>query len=143
MEKIPYRQCSVICSNDQKSRNSSGLINTKTLSKTKDDSFQKNLDIHHPRNDIWRSETVLTVFTDMWLYNDQVNQPANNLNNSFNACSPPGRLLYYNELPTGEYMRIVRVLVKQLHAFSSSARADDTHLAELKRIAIPMIQGNT
>ncbi|KAJ8967174.1 hypothetical protein NQ317_006520 [Molorchus minor] len=119
MEKIlQAMQCNL---HDQKSRNSSGLINTKTLSKTKDDSFQKNLDIHHPRNDIWRSETVLTVFTDMWLYNDQVNQPANNLNNSFNACSPPG------------YMRIVRVLVKQLHAFSSSARADDTHLAELKK----------
>ncbi|KAJ8934158.1 hypothetical protein NQ314_013540 [Rhamnusium bicolor] len=64
---------------------SSGLINAKTLTKSKDDSFKKNLDIHHPRNDIWRSETVLTVFTDMWLYNDQVNESANNLNNSFNV----------------------------------------------------------
>lgn len=27
----------------------------------------------HPRNEIWRSETVLVVFTDMWLNNDQVN----------------------------------------------------------------------
>lgn len=26
----------------------------------------------HPRADIWRSETVLVVFTDMWLNNDQV-----------------------------------------------------------------------
>lgn len=27
----------------------------------------------HPRNEIWRSETVLTVFIDMWLGNDQLN----------------------------------------------------------------------
>lgn len=64
---------------------SSGLINAKTLAKSKDDSFQKNLDIHHPRNDIWRSETVLTVFTDMWLYNDQVNESTANLNSTFNV----------------------------------------------------------
>lgn len=38
-------------------------------------------------------------------------------------------------------MRIVRVFIKQLHSFSASAKADDTHLAELKKIAIPMIQG--
>lgn len=68
---------------------SSGLINAKTLTKSKDDSFQKNLDIHHPRNDIWRSETVLTVFTDMWLYNDQVNESTVNLNNAFNITSTP------------------------------------------------------
>lgn len=49
--------------------------------------------------------------------------------------------MYHNELPTGEYMRIVRVLVKQLHSFSASAKADDTHMAELKKIAVPMIQG--
>ncbi|KAJ8917730.1 hypothetical protein NQ315_005179 [Exocentrus adspersus] len=118
----------------------SGLINAKTLTKSKDDSFQKNLDIHHPRNDIWRSETVLTVFTDMWLYNDQVNEFTTNLNNSF-SFQTTARLLYHNELPTGEYMRIVRVLIKQLHSFSASAKADDTHMAELKKIAVPMIQG--
>ncbi|XP_018579891.1 sphingomyelin phosphodiesterase 4 [Anoplophora glabripennis] len=119
---------------------SSGLINAKTLAKSKDDSFKKNLDIHHPRNDIWRSESVLTVFTDMWLYNDQVNESTSNLNSTFNI-SMTTRLLYHNELPTGEYMRIVRVLIKQLHSFSGSAKADDTHLAELKKIALPMIQG--
>lgn len=26
----------------------------------------------HPRGEIWRSETVLTVFLDLWLSNDQV-----------------------------------------------------------------------
>lgn len=38
-------------------------------------------------------------------------------------------------------MRIVRVLIKQLHAFSDSAKCDDTHLSELKKLAFPMIQG--
>lgn len=27
---------------------------------------------HHPRNGIWRSETVMIVFIDIWLNNDQV-----------------------------------------------------------------------
>lgn len=27
---------------------------------------------NHPRADIWRSETVLVAFTDMWFNNDQV-----------------------------------------------------------------------
>ncbi|KAJ8938884.1 hypothetical protein NQ318_016088 [Aromia moschata] len=128
------------CSLQEQEQKNSGLINAKSLTNSKDDSFQKNLDIHHPRNDIWRSETVLTVFTDMWLYNDQVIEPPNSLNNTFNAL-PTTRLLYHNELPTGEYMRIARVLIKQLHSFSASAKADDTHLAELKKISIPMIQG--
>lgn len=38
-------------------------------------------------------------------------------------------------------MRAVRVLTKQLHAFAASAKMDDTRLSELKRIAIPMVQG--
>nr|CAI5857292.1 unnamed protein product [Callosobruchus analis] len=118
---------------------SSGLINAENFTKSKEKAFQKNLDIHHPRNDIWRSETVLTVFTDLWLHSNQVNEPTNTLNMSYTSM-PPMRL-YPNELPTGEYMRVVRVLIKQLHAFSQSAKADDTHLAELKKIAIPMIQG--
>lgn len=27
---------------------------------------------HHPRNEIWRSETIITIFVDTWLNNDQV-----------------------------------------------------------------------
>ncbi|KAG5872702.1 hypothetical protein JTB14_008796 [Gonioctena quinquepunctata] len=118
---------------------STGLINTKTLTKVQDDSFQNNLDIHHPRNDIWRSETVLTVFTDMWLHNNQVSDSVSYLNSSLN--SPNSKFFHHNELPTGEYMRIVRVLIKQLHSFHASAKADDTHLGELKKVSIPMIQG--
>lgn len=35
----------------------------------------------------------------------------------------------------------MRILVKQLHAFSASAKADDTHMGELKKIVIPYLQG--
>lgn len=121
----------------------SGLITGKTLTQSKEEPFHNNLDIHHPRNDIWRSETVLTVFTDMWLHNNQVTDNTSNMN-SFNiplVVPTASRFLQHNELPTGEYMRIVRVLIKQLHSFHASAKADDTHLGELKKISIPMIQG--
>ncbi|XP_072391535.1 sphingomyelin phosphodiesterase 4 [Diabrotica undecimpunctata] len=116
---------------------SSGLIQTKK--QIKDETMQTNLDYHHPRNDIWRSETVLTVFTDMWLHNNQVTETTNTLNTL--NIPHASRFLQHNELPTGEYMRIVRVLVKQLHSFHQSARADDTNLGELKKLSIPMIQG--
>lgn len=46
-----------------------------------------------------------------------------------------------NELPSGEYIRILRVFVKQLHAFCSSGRIDDTYLGELKRCSVKMMQG--
>ncbi|XP_056639509.1 sphingomyelin phosphodiesterase 4 isoform X1 [Diorhabda sublineata] len=119
---------------------SSGLINAKR--EAKDEGIPSNLDFHHPRNDIWRSETVLTVFTDMWLHNNQVTDNTNNFNNLNTLNSPhTTTFLHHNELPTGEYMRIVRVLVKQLHSFHASAKADDTHLGELKKMSIPMIQG--
>ncbi|RZC36546.1 sphingomyelin phosphodiesterase 4, partial [Asbolus verrucosus] len=81
----------------------------------------------HPRSQIWRSETVLTVFIDLWLNNDQISLPNNQISSSFNSSSL-SNLLQYSELPTAEYMRIVRVLMKQLHAFSASARIDDTHI---------------
>ncbi|XP_008197945.1 sphingomyelin phosphodiesterase 4 [Tribolium castaneum] len=118
----------------------SKLLNSSLLNKSVEEySFPQNLG-RHPRNQIWRSETVLTVFIDMWLNNDQISQPTNQINSSFNS-SPVPRLLQYTELPTSEYMRIIRVLIKQLHAFSASAKIDDTHMCELKKIAIPMVEG--
>ncbi|XP_044271314.1 sphingomyelin phosphodiesterase 4 [Tribolium madens] len=118
----------------------SKLLNSSLLNKSEEKySFPQNFG-RHPRNQIWRSETVLTVFIDMWLNNDQISQPTNQINSSFNSSSVP-RLLQYTELPTSEYMRIIRVLIKQLHAFSASAKIDDTYLCELKKIAIPMVEG--
>lgn len=37
-----------------------------------DEYFQQQTFESHPRADIWRSETILVVFTDIWLNNDQV-----------------------------------------------------------------------
>lgn len=127
--------------NSPRGFSSKGLVSPIVFSKTVDDNNTVNLDRYHPRNEIWRSETVLTVFTDMWLCNDSVSQTVSNneLNDSFNK--PISMRLYYNELPTGEYMRIVRVLIKQLHAFSDSSKCDDTNMSELKKISVPMIQG--
>ncbi|KAF5269701.1 hypothetical protein FQA39_LY08624 [Lamprigera yunnana] len=97
---------------------------------------------HHPRNEIWRSETIMTVFIDMWLSNDQVLNSTINFDKSFNMTQLPYKQnLKLNDVPTGEYIRIVRVLVKQLHAFSSSAKADDTHMKDLKKVVIPYLQG--
>ncbi|CAG9760871.1 unnamed protein product [Ceutorhynchus assimilis] len=96
--------------------------------------------IHHPRNEIWRSETVLIVFSDMWLYNDLITRLPNKTSND--VPSNQRMLPQYNELPTAEYMRIIRVLVKEVHRFSDSASSDDTYLGELKRISVSIIQEN-
>ncbi|XP_066260835.1 sphingomyelin phosphodiesterase 4 isoform X1 [Euwallacea similis] len=138
--KNPLKQVSPPSSTKSSPRDVSGLMNTSPFGKIRDEKPSMNLHSHHPRNEIWRSETVLTVLTDIWLYNDLVSQnlSTSDINYSFNTT--PMRL-HYNELPTGEYIRIVRVLIKQLHAFADSAKCDDTYLCELKKIAIPMIQG--
>ncbi|XP_025828931.1 sphingomyelin phosphodiesterase 4-like, partial [Agrilus planipennis] len=88
----------------------------------------------HPRSHIWRSETVLIVFVDMWLNNDQVIQYEQ-------IFLPNKQQFHFHDLPSAEYIRIVRVLVKKLHAFSSSAKIDDTYMNELKKIAVPYMQG--
>lgn len=57
------------------------------FNKIRDENSSVNLHSHHPRNEIWRSETVLTVLTDMWLYNDSVSQSitTSEMNDSFNS----------------------------------------------------------
>lgn len=50
-------------------------------------------------------------------------------------------ILQINELPSGEYVRLLRTLVKQFHAFAASAKEDKTSLGELKQIVTPLLQG--
>lgn len=50
------------------------LTNQMHYNKIQTEIGSMNLHSHHPRNEIWRSETVLTVLTDTWLYNDLVSQ---------------------------------------------------------------------
>ncbi|KAB0794693.1 hypothetical protein PPYR_11532 [Photinus pyralis] len=94
---------------------------------------------HHPRNEVWRSETVMTVFIDMWFGSDRLLNSSYNFDSNFSTAFKD--MFQRNEMPSTEYIRIVRVLVKHLHAFANSARADDTHLGDLKRIVIPCLQG--
>lgn len=48
--------------------------------------------------------------------------------------------MQFNELPTGEYIRIIRVFVKHIHAFSAAVKADDTHMLQLRKAARLMMQ---
>lgn len=74
--------------------------------------------IDSPRANIWRSETVLYLFVDAWLRSD------------FDE---------HRDLPSNEFVRLVRVLVKQLHAFGNSAEQDNTPLQVLRQTAQPLM----
>lgn len=74
-----------------------------------------------PRNNAWRSESVLYLFIDIWL------------KNTFEQSM---------DLPSVEFMQLVRVLVKQVHAFGNSAEIDNTSMAELRKLAQPMLCAN-
>lgn len=63
------------------------------------------------RNEVWRSETVLQVFVDIWMSVEQYN-PRNIDMYHRNYCTSPVRV------------RSVRVLVKHLHSFSAKHLSD-------------------
>ncbi|KAG5684621.1 hypothetical protein PVAND_013844 [Polypedilum vanderplanki] len=60
----------------------------------------------------WRSETILMFFIDCWLRYDM------------DECY---------EVPSNEFIRILRILVKQLHYFGNCAEQDTTSLAILRK----------
>ncbi|CAB3224615.1 unnamed protein product [Arctia plantaginis] len=66
------------------------------------------------RNEVWRSETVLQIFIDIWMSVEQFNSRNMELyqRNCQVVCSSPERV------------RTVRVLVKHLHSFSSKHLSD-------------------
>lgn len=64
----------------------------------------------------WRSESVLIIFVDSWLRYD-----------------------FERELPGNEFMRLARILVKQLHYFSNVAEMDLSSLSVLRRQAQTML----
>lgn len=71
-----------------------------------------------PREHAWRTESVLYLFTDSWLRFD---------------CDDAG------DLPSNEFIRVVRILVKQIHAFGNSADLDGTSMSILRKLAQPML----
>lgn len=70
------------------------------------------------RSSYWRTESVLHLFIDTWLRYD-VDGIA--------------------DLPSSEFIQVVRVLVKQLHSFANSAEIDVTPMASLRSLAQPMM----
>ncbi|CAH2086421.1 unnamed protein product [Euphydryas editha] len=66
------------------------------------------------RNEVWRSETVLQIFIDLWMNVEQFNNRNIELfqRNYPTTCSSPERV------------RIVRVLVKHIHSFSAKYNSD-------------------
>ncbi|XP_041079594.1 sphingomyelin phosphodiesterase 4-like isoform X2 [Polyodon spathula] len=101
-------------------------------------SHQPSMNADPAAQEIWRSETILQVFVEMWLHHyslemyqkmqcPQVKEP---------FC------------PTEEHVLVVRLLVKHLHSFSSSQRPElitsspsahshSSPLEEFKRVVIP------
>lgn len=70
------------------------------------------------RSSYWRTESVLHLFIDTWLRYD-IDGTA--------------------DLPSSEFIQVVRVLVKQLHSFANSAEIDVTPMASLRSLAQPMM----
>lgn len=66
----------------------------------------------------WRTESVLYLFIDTWLrYDIDSNR----------------------ELPSSEFLRCVRILVKQIHVFGNVAMLDHTSMFPLRQLAQPLL----
>ncbi|KAG9487410.1 hypothetical protein GDO78_007322 [Eleutherodactylus coqui] len=115
--------------------------------------------------EIWRSETLLQIFVEMWLHHyslemyhkmqsphaklEALHHRLNVSSTSYISPPLPGSLHSYQESfqPTEEHVLLVRVLVKHLHAFANSLRPEQLSSAahshtqspmeELKRVVIP------
>lgn len=70
------------------------------------------------RAQAWRSESVLYLFVDVWL--------------RFEAD-------HSGDIPSNEFIRVVRILIKQIHAFGNCSDQDKSSMAPLRKIAQPMI----
>ncbi|XP_028904832.1 sphingomyelin phosphodiesterase 4 isoform X1 [Ornithorhynchus anatinus] len=130
-------------------------------------SHQPSVNADPASQEIWRSETLLQVFVEMWLhhYSLEMYQKMQSphaklealhyrlsLSNTFHslpAQSSYQALQAYQESfkPTEEHVLVVRLFVKHLHAFSNSLKAEQTPptahshtaspLEEFKRVVIP------
>ncbi|XP_015272176.1 PREDICTED: sphingomyelin phosphodiesterase 4 isoform X2 [Gekko japonicus] len=117
--------------------------------------------------EIWRSETLLQIFVEMWLHHysldmyQKMQSPhiklevlhyrlsMSSIHHSSPAQSSYQALHTYQELfkPTEEHVLVIRLLVKHLHAFSNSLKPEPVSpsahshtaspLAEFKRIVMP------
>ncbi|XP_023947971.2 sphingomyelin phosphodiesterase 4 [Bicyclus anynana] len=77
------------------------------------------------RKEIWRSETVLQIFIDIWMSVE----PFNNTNLGMYQMN------YSTITSSPERVRIVRVLVKHIHSFSAKYNSDPTASSALRKYA--------
>ncbi|XP_073419876.1 sphingomyelin phosphodiesterase 4 isoform X1 [Dendrobates tinctorius] len=116
-------------------------------------------------HEIWRSETLLQIFVEMWLHHyslemylkmqsphaklEALHHRLSVSSTSYINPAQPGSFHSYQDSfqPTEEHVLLVRVLVKHLHAFANSLRPEQSSpsahshtpspLEELKRVVIP------
>ncbi|XP_006875904.1 PREDICTED: sphingomyelin phosphodiesterase 4 [Chrysochloris asiatica] len=129
-------------------------------------SHQTSVNADPASHEIWRSETLLQVFVEMWLHHyslemyQQMQSPHAKLevlhyrlsvSSALHSPAQPGfqALHTYQEsfTPTEEHVLVVRLLLKHLHAFSNSLKPEQASpsahshatspLEEFKRVAIP------
>ncbi|XP_058014248.1 sphingomyelin phosphodiesterase 4 isoform X6 [Ahaetulla prasina] len=87
--------------------------------------------------EIWRSETLLQVFVEMWLHHYSLDM--------YQKMQSPH--IKESFKPTEEHVLVIRLLLKHLHAFSNSVKSEPispsghshtaSPLEEFKRIVIP------
>jgi len=78
----------------------------------------------------WRSETILSIFSTVWLTQF-----------SSNSSSPTSATSSELPIPVSDTLKIVRMLIKHLHYFSNSGGPSDiTPLDHLKRATLPAVK---
>ncbi|XP_021040494.1 sphingomyelin phosphodiesterase 4 isoform X1 [Mus caroli] len=129
-------------------------------------SHQTSVNADPASHEIWRSETLLQVFVEMWLHHyslemyQKMQSPHAKLevlhyrltvSSALHSPAQPSlqALHAYQEsfTPTEEHVLVVRLLLKHLHAFANSLKPDQTSpsahshatspLEEFKRAAVP------
>ncbi|XP_033073712.1 sphingomyelin phosphodiesterase 4 isoform X2 [Trachypithecus francoisi] len=100
-------------------------------------SHQTSVNADPASHEIWRSETLLQVFVEMWLHHYSLEM--------YQKMQSPHAKESFT--PTEEHVLVVRLLLKHLHAFASSLKPEQaspsTHshatspLEEFKRAAVP------
>uniref|UniRef100_A0A8C8XLG2 Sphingomyelin phosphodiesterase 4 n=1 Tax=Panthera leo TaxID=9689 RepID=A0A8C8XLG2_PANLE len=100
-------------------------------------SHQTSVNADPASHEIWRSETLLQVFVEMWLHHYSLEM--------YQKMQSPHAKESFT--PTEEHVLVVRLLLKHLHAFSNSLKPEQvspsTHshatspLEEFKRAAVP------
>ncbi|XP_075389886.1 sphingomyelin phosphodiesterase 4 isoform X3 [Tenrec ecaudatus] len=100
-------------------------------------SHQTSVNADPASHEIWRSETLLQVFVEMWLHHYSLEMYQK-------MQSPHAKESF---MPTEEHVLVVRLLLKHLHAFSNSLKPEQASpsahshaaspLEEFKRAVIP------